>query len=88
MELETITVQDLIDELSAYPPDMPIVTTAEAGDYWRNTIANSLDSWHIDEGQITWSEYHRTWRVIKDPDEDDSSEVDRHDVLLLGKVSW
>ena len=73
-----MTVQELIDTLQCYDPDMEVQISYTSADYWRTQIADDIDS--IDEGEVDYSEYHQKFRVI---DEDDDDQRDPKTVVLI-----
>lgn len=77
------TVRELIEQLENCDPDLPVFFAYPAGDYWKNTLAGSVEN--LEEKQITWSEYHRTFKVpSEDRDMDDEEKEDAVDAVVLG----
>ncbi len=69
-----LTVRDLIEQLQNCDPDLPVVIGYPYGDRVRTTVASVVEE--VEEAQVTWSEYHRTFKVPKDGStEDDAVEV-------------
>ncbi len=48
------------------------------GDYWRSEVANSITE--LDEGQVTYSQYHRMDKVVISKYDDDDSDEDDDNV--------
>lgn len=76
--LESLTVRELIEQLQAFPPDMPVVLSASARDYWRTTLALSVSE--VSEAEVTYSGYHEEFTV---PREDAESDDERVSAVLL-----
>jgi hypothetical protein len=74
-------VQDLIDELENFDPNAEVVFSYSYGDYWNTTVAAPAE--YIDEGTVTYSEYHRQDKVVEmDDDEMDSDGRIRNVVII------
>lgn len=76
-----MTVQELIDELSSYDPDMEIKFVYDSGDYWKTELAGGIDT--IEEGNVAYSSYHQTHAVVNEKWDEDDQDGDVERVLLL-----
>lgn len=74
-------VRDLIEELENFDPESEVVFSYQYGDYWNTTVAAPAE--YIDEGTVTYSEYHRQDKVVEmDDDETDSDNRIRNVVII------
>jgi hypothetical protein len=64
-----MTVSELISLLQQENPDADVHYAHGSGDHWRTTLCPTVDK--VDEGFITFTDYHRTFKLIEDQDEDD-----------------
>jgi hypothetical protein len=79
-----LTVGELIELLQQFDADMPVVVSAQSGDHWRRIIASDINDNMVDGGYIVWSDYHDTWKVVEDPDNDDEAT----EAVIIGPASW
>lgn len=61
-----MTVQELIYELQEFDPEMEVMFSHPSGDYWGTTLASEPQV--ISEGEVIYSDYHRTNKVSEDGD--------------------
>jgi hypothetical protein len=61
-----MTVQELIHELQDFDPEMEVMFAYPSGDYWRTTLASEPSPRGISEGEVVYSDYHRTNKVSED----------------------
>ena len=78
----TMTVKQLRDILARYPDDLEVRTGISSGDYWRTRLALPIREDQICEAKITWTEYHRSYKV-DDSDESDSDLVYPNKTVLI-----
>lgn len=64
-------VKQLISELETFDPEDEVYFVYNYGDYWQTYVAATLD--YLEDGQVTWSEYHRMFQVVEDEQEPDES---------------
>jgi len=69
-----MTVQKLIETLQDFDPNMEVKFAYNFGDYWRSEVASSITE--LDEGQVTYSQYHRMDKVVISKYDDDDSDED------------
>jgi hypothetical protein len=62
-------VSELIGLLQQQNPDADVHYAYGSGDFWRTTLCPTVDK--VDEGFVTPTDYHRTFKLIEDQDEDD-----------------
>jgi hypothetical protein len=62
-----MTVQELIESLEGFDPNMEVKFAYNYGDYWGTKVASDID--YIDEGQVRYSEYHKMDKVVGEEDE-------------------
>lgn len=71
-----MTIQELIQNLQylqeEHGPDMEVMFSYTASDYWRTELAQSISS--VDVGGVSWSDYHRTNKLNEEGD----------DVIIIG----
>lgn len=63
-----MTVQELIYELQECDPEMKVMFAYPSGDYWGTVLASETSFGGISEGEIVYSDYHRTNKVTEDGD--------------------
>jgi len=63
-----MTVNELIRKLEEFDGDLPVRMAYPAGDYWRSTIAGSIDG--VESCKVEWSDYHSSFTVPKEGKED------------------
>ena len=64
-------VKELIDALGDFDPNSEVMFSYGYGDYWSTTVAAPAE--YIDEGLVTYSQYHQQDKVVEmDEDEMDS----------------
>jgi len=68
-----MTVKELIESLEDFDPNMEVKFAYNFGDYWKSTVANKIN--YVDEGQVRYSSYHRTDKVIDDIDQEDDTKT-------------
>ena len=76
-----MTVQELIEELSNYDSNMEVKFAYTYGDYWRTEVADDITE--VQEGNVVYSSYHKTDKVIDIDDEQYEDEEDSKAVLIL-----
>jgi len=72
---KTLTVGELINELSKLDPNKPILFSAASADYWQTRLAYRFINNNVHEMNIKWDEYHGEYSV-HDPEEDDDYDYD------------
>ena len=75
-----MTVRELIERLKQENPDDEVHYSYSSGDYWGTTISREVES--VELGQVKYSEYHRTYKVVEDEFEEDP-ETEIKPVLIL-----
>ena len=75
-----MTVRELIERLQQENPDDEVHYSYSSGDYWGTVISREVDSVRL--GQVKYSEYHRTYKVVEDEcyDENDYDEEGAEDI--------
>lgn len=68
-----MTVQELIESLEGFDPNMEVKFAYNFGDYWKTEVANNVRC--VDEGMVKYSSYHRMDKVVDDEDDDDMKTV-------------
>jgi hypothetical protein len=76
-----MTVQELIEELSNYDSNMEVKFAYNSGDYWKTEVADDITE--VQEGNVVYSSYHQTDKVIDIDDEQYEDEEDSKAVLIL-----
>lgn len=85
-----MTVKDLREALEDFDDDTPVVFSYNYGDHWRTTVAERVEN--ADEGEVIWSAYHRSPKILEDSSERDedpdgegpeSEERGTRDVVVL-----
>lgn len=74
-----MTVSELIDILKEYPSDKQIAFSYNYGDYWKTNVVETIEQ--IEETSVSWSEYHRMYKLEDEPEED---ETNQSFVVLFG----
>jgi len=71
-----MTIRELIQNLQylqeEHGPDMEVMFSYTASDYWRTELAQSISS--VEAGGVSWSDYHRTNKLNEEGD----------DVIIIG----
>jgi hypothetical protein len=71
-----MTIQELIENLQylqeEHGPDMEVMFSYTASDYWHSQLAQSISS--VEVGGVSWSDYHRTNKLNEEGD----------DVIIIG----
>ncbi len=75
-----MTVQELIEELSNYNSNMEVKFAYNYGDYWRTDVADDITE--VQEGNVVYSSYHQTDKVI-DIDEEQYDGIDDFKTVLI-----
>ena len=65
-----MTVQELIQSLEGFDPNMEVKFAYNYGDYWGTEVASRIGD--VDEGQVRYSDYHRMDKVTDYDDEADN----------------
>jgi hypothetical protein len=83
MDIETLTVGDLIAMLQEYDLALPVVGLYEYGDHWNSMLALTFDSPEI--VKVKYSSYHHAYKLdtSNDDDDDDDDDDDTIEVLSL-----
>ena len=81
-----MTVQELIEKLQSFDPQMEVEFAYNYGDHWRTEVAKHITE--IDEGTVTYSDYHRMNKVVDgieedDEEEDDEEEYDKDEKMVV-----
>lgn len=79
-----MTVQELIEELAGYNPDMEVRYRVPSHDYWKTELAYEVDG--VEPMDIKHSDYHNSMALATDrdyEDEDGESREELKEVLLL-----
>jgi hypothetical protein len=64
-----MNVKELIDHLRTYPDNTEVLFVYNYGDYWKTDVAGTIDN--VEEGEVTYSEYHRMDKVVDYDAEDE-----------------
>ena len=80
-------VKDLIKKLSMMEQDSEVHFSYNYGDHWRTQVAPEVES--VEEGIVTYSDYHNMYKVEDDEDEIYDEETSNykksvHRVVILG----
>jgi hypothetical protein len=78
---ETMTVKELKEELAFMPDDADVQFCYNYGDHWRTTVAAEIN--HVEEGAVTFSDYHRMDKVVDEDDDDGDCNPNIRKVVLL-----
>ena len=76
-------VHELINELSNYDSDLEVHFSYNYGDHWRTIVAPAVTE--VEDGKVTYSDYHQMDQLVTDNEEDDnieSDDTDRRVVVL------
>lgn len=73
-----MTVEELIEELKQFDPDMRVVLTYNYGDYWNTMVAPEVKAAEV--GNVTPSAYHRMDKLSSEREEE---EGDFREVVIL-----
>lgn len=65
-----MTVQELIEELQKFDPEVEVHFAYNYGDHWRTQVAPAVGS--VDEAHIKYSSYHNMPALAGDNDTDDN----------------
>lgn len=71
--IKSMTVAELIEALQDMPPDAPVVFAYNYGDHIRTTVTAGVST--VDEGRVTWSEYHRMFKDVTDEPSDEETHL-------------
>jgi hypothetical protein len=88
-QLRSITVRELLEQLEEFNEagygEHKVVFAYNANDHWRTPIAATIEG--TEEGEITYSEYHQTYKQICSEEADElrefSDEEDAENVIFL-----
>ncbi len=61
VDIETLTVKQLIGALAKFHPDMPVMVAHSTGDHWGSVIALDINEAKLEE--VRWSGYHDAFRI-------------------------
>ena len=78
--MNIVTVQDLIDELEQYDPDMKVKISYDYGDHWHTFVAPDISS--IGTGKVEYSSYHQMDKLI-DEDKEDDEDDEQEDAVII-----
>ena len=67
-------VHELINELSNYDSDLEVHFSYNYGDHWRTIVAPAVTE--VEDGKVTYSDYHQMDALVTDNEEDDDIESD------------
>jgi len=81
-----MTVQELIEKLQDFDPQMEVEFAYNYGDYWRTEVAKHITE--VDEETVTYSDYHRMNKVVDgreddDEEEDNEEEYDKDEKMVV-----
>lgn len=76
-----MTIEDLINELSCFPKDKEVVLASPSGDFW-GTI-KALGITNVEVGNVTWSAYHNTDKIVDDDRLDRYEKDELKEVVIL-----
>ena len=62
-----MTVQELIESLEGFDPNMEVKFAYNFGDYWKTEVASDIR--RVDEDTVKYSSYHRMDKVVGEEDE-------------------
>jgi hypothetical protein len=63
-----MTVNELKEYLEQFDGEMEVKFSYTSSDYWRTQVAADISD--VEEGYVTYSEYHRMNKVSEDQDDD------------------
>ena len=76
-------VQELIERLKYADPEAEVHFSYNYGDHWRTIVAPAVTE--VEDGKVTYSDYHQMDQLVSDNEEDDnieSDDTDRRVVVL------
>ena len=76
-----MTVAQLIKMLSYFDDDQEVYLSFPSGDYWGTTLASEVNS--VDSCNVVWSEYHRTYKLVAEDDEEKYEDEEPREIVLL-----
>jgi hypothetical protein len=79
-----MTVQELIEELQGYNPDMEVNYRVPSHDYWGTELSYEVD--RVEVMDVKHSDYHNSMALATDSDyehDEDEEKVELKEVLLL-----
>lgn len=74
-------VKELMEELENFDPESEVVFSYNYGDYWNTAVAAPAE--YIDEGTVTYSEYHRQDKVVEMNDDETDSDGRVRNVVII-----
>lgn len=72
-----MTVKDLREALEDFDDDTPVVFQYNYGDHWRTEVAERVEN--VDEGEIVWSAYHRSPKVVDGDEQDEEQDEEQEE---------
>lgn len=72
-----MTVQELINQLQQFDPNMEVKFSYNYGDYWRTQVADDISA--ISSNQVKYSSYHKTDKVIERDYEEEDDDLEYPD---------
>ena len=63
-----MTVNELKEYLEQFDGEMEVKFSYNYGDYWRTQVAKDIRG--VEEGYVTYSDYHQMDKIDEDEDED------------------
>jgi hypothetical protein len=72
-----MTVQELIETLQDFDPNMKVKFAYNFGDYWRTEVAREVND--VEYGETRFSDYHRMHKVVQNTDDEDMDDVEMDD---------
>jgi hypothetical protein len=63
-----MTVNELKEYLEQFDGEMEVKFSYTSSDYWRTQVAQDISD--VEEGYVTYSDYHRMNKVSEDQDDD------------------
>jgi|694.fasta_scaffold108868_3 hypothetical protein len=76
-----MTVKELIEKLEGFDPQMEVEFAYNYGDHWRTEVAKHITE--VDEGAVTYSDYHRMNKVVDGREDDDEEEYDKDEKMVV-----
>jgi hypothetical protein len=76
-----MTVQELIEKLEGFDPQMEVEFAYNYGDHWRTEVTKHITE--VDEETVTYSDYHRMNKVVDGIEEDDEEEYDKDEKMVV-----
>ena len=80
--MKSLTKKQLIKHLDFADDDDEIYILAQSGDYWRTEVAYPVRE--VSDGEVTWSEYHRSYKLDLDGHADFDLDHPNKYVILIG----